>query len=135
MGMKLWLVGAPVALLAAATQIAVAQDNTIVLPPIDVELSRLGAGITGTSTSVISAEDIAHSPAQTLPDILSQQAGVQLQHLFSATNGSRDTVDLRGFGAFAPSNVLVLVNGRRYQDFDLQGFDFSSISTASTILR
>ncbi len=52
---------------------------------------------------------------------------MQLQHLFSATNGSRDTVDLRGFGAFAPSNVLVLVNGRRYQDFDLQGFDFSSI--------
>ena len=34
---------------------------------------------------------------------------------------------VRGFGAFAQSNVLVLVNGRRYQDFDLQGFDFSQI--------
>lgn len=115
------------ALMAFYAQQAAAQDNTIVLPRIDVESSRLGTGITGTSTSVISADDIAHSPAQTLPDILSQQAGVQLQHLFSATNGSRDTVDLRGFGAFAPSNVLILVNGRRYQDFDLQGFDFSSI--------
>jgi iron complex outermembrane receptor protein len=126
LGTKLWLVGA-LALMIAAAQTAAAQDNTIVLPRIDVESSRLGAGITGTSTSVISAEDIAHSPAQTLPDILSQQAGVQVQHLFSSTNGSRDTVDLRGFGAFAPSNVLILVNGRRYQDFDLQGFDFSSI--------
>ncbi len=86
-----------------------------------------GIGIVGASTSVITARDIERSPAQSLPDILSQQTGVQLQHLFSGTNGSRDTVDLRGFGAFAQSNVLILVNGRRYQDFDLQGFDFSSI--------
>ena len=62
-----------------------------------------------------------------MPDILSREVGVQVQHLLSSTNGSRDGVDLRGFGAFAQSNVLILVNGRRYQDFDLQGFDFSSI--------
>jgi iron complex outermembrane receptor protein len=36
-------------------------------------------------------------------------------------------VDMRGFGASAPSNVLVLVNGRRFNDFDLQGFDFAAI--------
>ena len=128
MGMTLRMFGA-VALTSLFAQAAGAQDNQIALPQINVSStsSRLGEGIVGTSTSIISADDIAHSPAQTLPDILSQQAGVQLQHLFSATNGSRDTVDLRGFGAFAPSNVLILVNGRRYQDFDLQGFDFSSI--------
>jgi iron complex outermembrane receptor protein len=63
------------------------------------------------------------SPAQNLPDILAQQTGVQIQHLA----GSRSAVDLRGFGAFAHSNVLILVNGRRYQDFDLQGFDLASI--------
>ncbi len=100
---------------------------SIELPPIDVGYSRWGGAITGASNSVISAEDIARSPSQTLPDVLAQRAGIQLQHLFSGTDGSRDTVDLRGFGAFAPSNVLILVNGRRYQDFDFQGFDFSSI--------
>ncbi len=99
------------------------------LPTIDVSTSRLGAGstIVGTSSSVITAEDIQQSPAQTLPDILQSQAGIQLQHVSAGANGARDSVDLRGFGASAPSNVLVLVNGRRFNDFDLQGFDFSSI--------
>jgi iron complex outermembrane receptor protein len=84
-------------------------------------------GIVGASTSVITARDIEQSPNQSLPDILSQQTGVQIQHLVGGTAGSRDAVDLRGFGAFSQSNVLVLVNGRRYQDFDLQGFDFASL--------
>ena len=97
------------------------------LPQIDVNWTRLNSGMVGTSNSIITAEDIARSPAQNLPDILSREVGVQVQHLLSSTNGSRDGVDLRGFGAFAQSNVLVLVNGRRFQDFDLQGFDFSSI--------
>ena len=55
------------------------------------------------------------------------QAGIQLRHLYGSPIGSGDTVDLRGFGPYAQSNTLILVNGRRYQDFDLQGFDFASI--------
>ena len=99
----------------------------IVLPEIAVSWTRLNSGMVGTSNSIITAQDIERSPAQNLPDILSREVGIQVQHLLSSTNGSRDGVDLRGFGAFAQSNVLILVNGRRYQDFDLQGFDFSSI--------
>ena len=76
---------------------------------------------------VITAEDIRNSPAQNLTDILKSEAGIQIQHVSAGANGARDTVDLRGFGATATSNVLVLVNGRRFNDFDLQGFDFSSI--------
>ena len=34
---------------------------------------------------------------------------------------------MRGFGATAPSNTLVLVDGRRFNDFDIPGFDFSLI--------
>jgi iron complex outermembrane recepter protein len=108
------------------------KDNSVILPTIDVSSSRLGsAGIVGASTTIITAQDIEQSPDQSLPDILEQQTGIQVEHLFSGTNGSRDAVDLRGFGAFASSNVLILVNGRRYQDFDLQGFDFSSIPVNS----
>ena len=99
----------------------------VTLPEIDVSWTRLNSGMVGTSNSIITSQDIERSPAQNLPDILSREVGVQVQHLLSGTNGSRDGVDLRGFGAFAQSNVLILVNGRRYQDFDLQGFDFSSI--------
>ena len=126
MGAKFPLAVTAVMLAVAPVSSAGAQVS-IELPPIDVSYSRWGGAITGASNSVITAEDIARAPAQTLPDVLAQRAGIQLQHLFSGTNGSRDTVDLRGFGAFAPSNVLILVNGRRFQDFDFQGFDFSSI--------
>lgn len=107
---------------------AAAQNSPVVLPPIDVSWSRVGTGgIVGTSTSVITSQDIERSPSQSLPDILGQQAGVQVMHVLGGPTGNGDLVDLRGFGAFAQSNVLVLVNGRRYQDFDLQGFDFSQI--------
>jgi iron complex outermembrane receptor protein len=126
MGAKIPLAATAVMLCVLSAGSAAAQ-TAIELPPIDVNYSRWGGAVTGASNSVITAEDIARLPVQSLPDVLGQQTGVQTQHLLSATDGSRDTVDLRGFGAFAPSNVLVLVNGRRYQDFDLQGFDYSSI--------
>ena len=123
MGNTVKLIGAALALTTSIAPLSA----QVVLPEIDVSWTRLNSGMVGTSNSVITSQDIERSPAQNLPDILSQQVGVQVQHLFSGTNASRDGVDLRGFGAFAQSNVLILVNGRRYQDFDLQGFDFSSI--------
>jgi iron complex outermembrane receptor protein len=39
-------------------------------------------GIVGASSSVITAEEIAHSPSNNLPDILAQVPGVQLTTLF-----------------------------------------------------
>ena len=132
MGFTLRVTGGALALTALLAHAASAQedsppDGKLILPTISVSSSRLGAGIVGASTSVITSGDIERSPAQSLPDILSQQTGVQVLHLTSGTNGSTDTVDLRGFGTFAASNVLILLNGRRYQDFDVQGFDFSAI--------
>ena len=57
------------------------------------------AGIVGTSTTVITAEDIERSPEQTLPDILSREPGIQVQNLFGGVNAARSVVDMRGFGA------------------------------------
>jgi iron complex outermembrane receptor protein len=85
------------------------------------------SGIVGTASSVITAEDIAHSPAQTVQEIIAQTPGVQLTSLFGGVNGARTSVDLRGFGAFATSNTLVLINGRRLNDVDMAGVDFSTI--------
>ncbi len=128
LGHLIRVTGAGLALTALLAQAALAQDDkSVSLPPIDVAASRIGGGISGASNSVITAEDIEHSPSQSLPDILSQVAGVQVMHLYGNPTGINDMVDLRGFGAFAQSNVLILVNGRRFQDLDLQGFDFSTI--------
>ena len=89
--------------------------------------SRQFAGIVGASTSVITSEDIAHSPSQTLQEIIAQTPGVQLWSLYGGVNGAGTTVDLRGFGAFATANSLVLINGRRLNDIDMAGVDLSTI--------
>src|SRR5438552_9055812 len=88
---------------------------------------RQFAGIVGTSATVITAEEIAHSPAQTLSEIIAQVPGVQLTSLFGGVNGAKTSVDLRGFGAFATANTLILVNGRRLNDIDLAQVDLSTI--------
>jgi iron complex outermembrane receptor protein len=88
---------------------------------------RQFSGIVGTASTVITAEEIAHSPAQTLQEIIAQAPGVQLTSLFGGVNGAKTSVDLRGFGAFATSNTLVLINGRRLNDIDIAGVDFSTI--------
>jgi len=84
-------------------------------------------GIVGAATSVITAEDIARSPAYTVQEIIAQTPGVQLTNLYGGVNGAKTSVDLRGFGAFATSNTLLLINGRRVNDIDMQGVDFSTI--------
>jgi iron complex outermembrane receptor protein len=88
---------------------------------------RQFSGIVGASATVITTEQIAHSPSQTLAEIIAQVPGVQLQSLFGGVNGAKTSVDLRGFGAFASANTLVLLNGRRLNDIDLQGVDLSTI--------
>jgi len=84
-------------------------------------------GIVGASTSVITAADIAHSPAQTIQEIIAQTPGVELTSFYGGVNGAGTAVDIRGFGAFATANILVLINGRRLNDIDMQGVDFSTI--------
>src|SRR6266849_5991973 len=84
-------------------------------------------GIVGASATVITSKDIARSPAQTVQEIIAQTPGVQLKSLYGGVNGAGTAVDLRGFGAFASSNTLVLMNGRRLNDLDLQGVDLSTI--------
>src|SRR5512138_2628913 len=70
------------------------------------------SGIVGTSSTVITADTIAHSPAQTLPEIIAQVPGVQLQSFYGGVNGAKTSIDIRGFGAFATANTLILINGR-----------------------
>ncbi len=61
--------------------------------------------------TVIDRETIRHSQARNLAEVLSGQAGLQVTDLFG--NGLQTSVDMRGFGPTAGSNVLILVDGRR----------------------
>ena len=88
-------------------------------------------GIVGASSTVITAEQIAHSPGYSLPEIIAQVPGVQLQSFYGGVNGVKSSVDLRGFGAFATANTLILVNGRRLNDVDMLQVDLSTIPVNS----
>jgi len=102
-------------------------QTAVQLPVLDVWASRTGVGIVGASSSVITAEDIARSPGTTIQDLLSREVGVQTNSTSGGKNGAGTTVDLRGFGATAATNTLVLLNGRRLTDIDLSGVDLSAI--------
>ena len=106
---------------------APALGEETILPDTLVTASRLGEGVTGASTTVITADEIERSPGQTLQDVLTRQPGLQVQNLFGGVGGTDSTVDMRGFGAAATPNTLVLINGRRLNDIDLSGVDFSAI--------
>lgn len=72
---------------------------------------------TASDIHVITREQIVRSGADTLIEVLKGQGGLQVQDLFG--NGSRATVDMRGFGSTGGANTLILIDGRRINHTDL----------------
>ena len=81
---------------------------------------------TPASISVISREQIEASGARHINEVLRGQGGVQINDLYG--DGSRATVDMRGFGDTAGSNTLILVDGRRLNNPDIATPDLNSIA-------
>ena len=82
------------------------------------------------NTQIIDSEQIRQSPARTLPELLSLEAGIFSRSLYG-NNATRATIDIRGFGATSAQNTLILVDGRRLNDVDLAAVDFSAIPLAN----
>jgi iron complex outermembrane recepter protein len=78
------------------------------------------------SITTITSDDIRRSPARTVPELLSYQAGIGGRDLFG-NNAAQATVDMRGFGATAAQNTLVLLDGRKMNDIDLSGVQWSAL--------
>ena len=84
------------------------------------KVERIPANVT-----VIDEEDIKNSNAKTVVDLLRSEEGIVVRDLLG--NGKRSQVDLRGFGESGPYNTLVLVDGRRVNEIDLSGVDWTQI--------
>jgi len=111
-------------LLAALAPAVLAQSNGAVVieaTRFPEDSRRLPAAVT-----VLAADDIETSSARTLPELLAEQAGLNLQDLYG-NNAAAAQVDLRGFGATATQNTLILVDGRRVTDIDLSGVQWAAI--------
>jgi iron complex outermembrane receptor protein len=110
----------------AQTPIASQSENILVTATrLDDEDNRALGHVT-----VISAGDIENSTARTVPELLAREAGILSRSLYG-NNGTRATVDIRGFGAASTQNTLILLDGRRLNDIDLSAVDYGAIPIKS----
>ncbi len=104
------------------------QPSTIEIPNIVVSATRSAQPevVIPAGVSIISQAEIAASGATSVSDVLRGRGGVRITDLFG--DGTNATADLRGFGSAAGSNILVLIDGRRLNNTDIDPPDLSSIS-------
>ena len=112
---------------ALAKESATPQEKFVTLEEVVVTATRLEEAVSSVpaNVSVITEGDIADSTAKDVADLLRTETGV---HVKDVTGNRRNyTVDLRGFGETAGLNTLVLVDGRRTNQADLSGVDWTQI--------
>ena len=100
---------------------------------ITVTASKLiNNSITGSSTIVLSKNDIQKYPGGSLPEIISKVPGISFKDLYGTTGfGSYQTIDMRGFADTSSSNTLILLNGHKLSNIDLSDADLVNIPVNS----
>jgi len=112
------------ALIAAAASCALAQspeEPAVVVTATRFPESRVEAPI---GMTVITARQIGESAAKTLPQLLSQEAGILTR---DNTGGPDWQIDMRGFGITGDQNTLVLLNGQRLNEIELTTIGWTAI--------
>ncbi len=112
------------ALVAAAARLALAQspeEPAVIVTATRFPESRLDAPV---GLTVITAQQIGESAAKTLPQLLSQQAGILTR---DNTGGPDWQIDMRGFGITGDQNTLVLLNGQRLNEIELTTISWTAI--------
>jgi iron complex outermembrane receptor protein len=115
------------ALAAAGPSAAPAQGKDLQLPEMSVTATRSERALEKLprNVTVITREDIQRLSPLTVTEVLKTVPGLVVRD-YTGT-GAVATVDLRGFGETAGQHVLVTVDGRRLNQIDLSGVDFTTI--------
>ncbi|MGD2278684.1 MAG: TonB-dependent receptor [Candidatus Omnitrophota bacterium] len=115
------------ALFCAAGTIFAEEDRTVDLGDIVVATSRFeerALDYPGNVT-VITREDIERSNAKYVHELLRSEPGVFVKDFTHV--GRNVAVDMRGWGDTASRNVLVLIDGRRINEIDISGTDWTQV--------
>ncbi|KJJ85690.1 TonB-dependent receptor plug [Candidatus Omnitrophus magneticus] len=75
--------------------------------------------------TIINEKDIKSQNASNVYELLRKETGIIVRD--NTYSGKGVTVDMRGFGDTATSNVLILINGRRINEIDISGTDWAQI--------
>jgi len=101
-------------------EVPVLQEVVVTATRQEKEIRKIPANVT-----VITEEDIENSNAKNVTDLLRSEQGIVVRDLLG--NGKNAQVDMRGFGETGPFNTLVMVDGRRINQIDLSGVDWTQI--------
>jgi len=115
------------ALAAAGNRAPAAAEDAVRMETVVVTGTRTEQAVqeVPAHVTVIDEETIENANAENVPDLLRSEAAVVVRDLYG--NGKTAQVDLRGFGETGPYNTLVLVDGRRVNEIDLSGVDWTQI--------
>ena len=114
-----YLISTPVSLSAQEKEIIL--EKIVVTATRDAqEIRKIPANVT-----VITREEIEKSNFQMVIDIVRNEVGVVVRDIYGT--GKKASVDIRGLGETGPLNTLVLVDGRRVNEIDLSGVDWTQI--------
>ncbi len=107
--------------LLSAQEEEVTLERVVVTATRDVqEIRKVPANVT-----IITREEIERSNAQSVIDLVRKEVGVVVRDYYGT--GKTASVDVRGFGETGTLNTLVLVDGRRVNEIDLSGADWTQI--------
>ncbi len=118
---------APLSLLIASAGLA--ENDTRKLEDVVVTASRSAqtVGINNAYVQIIGTQEIKDSGAQTVSDVLRRAADIQV--VDSIGDGSAPIIGMRGFGSNGSQNVLILLDGRRFNnDTDIGSSNLRNIS-------
>lgn len=118
-------------ILIFACAISTATAATLQVPSVAVTASHSQQTSTPTNahTIVITAKDIKQSGAVNLAEVLKGLAGIQINDLNG--DGSDVSVSMRGFGANAAQNSLILINGMPLNNPDISDPNLNLIPVES----
>ena len=109
------------------------KDLEITIPiTIYEKLTKTSEVIIGSSNITIDRDELEEYPDKLLHEIIKTRSGITSRSIYgSSSSGSKTTLDIRGMGAQAKSNVLILINGQRLNNIDMSEIDFPIIQIES----
>ena len=111
---------------------AISLELTIYVPIYEALSKTISTPIPGSSNIIIDRKDLEKYENTPIHDILDLESGIKNRSIYgSNSSGSKSTLDIRGMGAQAKSNVLILINGQRLNNIDMSEIDFPSIPMES----
>ena len=81
----------------------------------------------GSNKVIITKKQIEQSTAKNLPELLSQQTGIQNISLYGGVDDTKATIGIGGFGEQASMNTAIFLNGVRINNISMASVNLGNI--------